>query len=315
MSRTAQRITLHAVLAAFAALTMLPFAFALNNSFRTNSEMYHAFFGLPESAGLSLAAAAQLVRGDGAPLAARDGEGAPVMLAPREALRQGVRTALTGYRLAWSQIRPQMINSLVVSLGTAAGVLLLSSVTAFVLSRQRYPGRRAVFFLIISGMMFPGVLTFVPGYMVVKGMGLLDTYWALLLPYIAGGQIFGIFVMKSFFDGLPEDLFEAARMDGAGRLQCYWHIVLPLSKPVLSVVAIMSILGTWNNFMWPFVTQPNGRCHVVASGLYVLATSAYASNLSTLFAAYMISSIPLLVLFVYATKPFIQGITSGAFKA
>ena len=137
----------------------------------------------------------------------------------------------------------------------------------------------------------------------------------MLLLYVAGGQVFAIFVLKSFFDGLPEDLFEAARIDGAGHLQSYRHVVLPLSKPVLSVVLVMNILGTWNNFLWPFIVNTEGRHHVVASGLYVLATSAYASNMSTLFAAYVLSSITLLILFVYATRPFIQGVTSGAFKA
>ena len=126
---------------------------------------------------------------------------------------------------------------------------------------------------------------------------------------------FGLLVFKSYFEGLPEDLFESARIDGAGHLQIYWQIVLPLSKPILSVVAIMNILGTWNNFLWPFITNTEGSHHVVSSGLYVLATTAHASNFSTLYAAYAISSIPLLVLFIYATKPFIRGVTSGAFKA
>ncbi len=140
-------------------------------------------------------------------------------------------------------------------------------------------------------------------------------YWAMVLPYIAGGQVFAIFVLKGFFDGLPEDLFEAARIDGAGHFAAYRHIVLPLSKPVLSVVLIMNVLGTWNNFLWPFIVNSEGRYHVVASGLYVLATSTYSSDIGTLFAAYVLSSIPLLILFVYATRPFIQGVTSGAFKA
>jgi ABC-type glycerol-3-phosphate transport system permease component len=121
--------------------------------------------------------------------------------------------------------------------------------------------------------------------------------------------------MKGFFDGLPEDLFEAVRIDGASHFQIFTRIVLPFSKPVLSVVLIMNIISVWNNFMWPFVTQSDGKCQVIASGLFVLATSAYVTNLSTLFAAYMLSSLPLLVLFIYATRPFIRGVTSGVFKA
>ena len=91
--------------------------------------------------------------------------------------------------------------------------------------------------------------------------------------------------------------------------------MLPLSKQVIAVVAVMNILGTWNNFLWPFITNSDSRYHVVSSGLYVMGSTQVASNFSTMFAAYILASIPLLVLFVYATKPFMQGVTSGAFKA
>ena len=220
-----------------------------------------------------------------------------------------------GYRVSWGLIRPYMLNTIFICSLTAFGVLLLGSISAYILSRYRFFGSRFIFFFIIGTMMFPGVLTLVPSYLLVKNLHLLNSYWALLLPYIAGGQVFAIFIFKSFFDGLPEDLFESARIDGAGHMQIYWNIVLPLSKPVMSVVLVMNIIGTWNNFLWPFITNTDSRYHVIASGLYVLATSVQANNMSTLFAAYMISSIPLLIMFIYATKPFIQGVTSGAFKA
>jgi len=306
---------IHLVLVVFALLTLVPFVFALNNSFRSNTEIYHGFFGVPESFSNAVVAVKRIVRHDDTPVEVAETDGTVRLLAPRAALRANLALVGINYKRSWYLIRPYMVNSFFVCITTALGVLLISSVAAYTLSRNRFPGNRAVYYFIISAMMFPGVLTFVPAYMVVRNLGLLNTYWAMILPYMAGGQVFAIFVMKGFFDGLPEDLFEAARIDGAGHLQSYWHIVLPLSKPVLSVVLIMNIIGSWNNFMWPFVTQSDGRYHVIASGLFVLATSAFASNFSTLFAAYMLSSIPLLVLFVYATRPFIQGITSGAFKA
>ena len=108
------------------------------------------------------------------------------------------------------------------------------------------------------------IVFLVPSFLLVKSLGLLNTYWAMVLPYIAGGQVFAIFVFKSYFEGLPEDLFESARIDGAGHVQIYWQIVLPLSKPVLSVVAIMNILGTWNNFLWPFITNTEGKLPVLS---------------------------------------------------
>jgi ABC-type glycerol-3-phosphate transport system permease component len=310
-----QRYALHGMVLAFVAATLLPFVFVVNNSLRTNAELYHTFFGAPQSIERMIGNLPGSLRGSTELVTVEDDEGLMQQVTPKEAVRLSGRVALKGYRLAWNEVRPYMLNSLFVSLTTAAGVILLGSMTAYILSRQRFYGAKVVYFYIISTMMFPGVLTLVPSFMLVKELGLLNTYWAMILPYIAGGQVFATFVFKSFFDGLPEELLESARLDGAGHFQLYRHIVVPLSKPILSVVAVMSILGTWNEFLWPFITNTEGKHHVIASGLYVLATSPFASNFSTLFGAYLLSSIPLLLLFVYATKPFIQGVTSGAFKA
>lgn len=306
---------LHIVILVFAFLTLAPFLFVMNNSFRTNSEMNHSFFGVPAAIVDGLRMVAPAIRNDPITVSVEDSSGPAQGASPREALRLYAREAVRGYTIAWNVVRPYMLNSFVVSGLTALGVVFIGSLTAYVLSRYRFMGSRAVFYFIISTMMFPGVLTLVPSFMLVKDLGLLNTYGAMILPYLAGGQVFAIFVFKSFFDGLPEELFESARIDGAGHLQMYWHIVIPLSKPVLSVVMVMNILGTWNNFLWPFITNTEGKYHVIASGLYVLATSSYNQDFSTLLAAYMISSLPLLVLFVYATRPFIQGVTAGAFKA
>ncbi|HIJ75019.1 MAG TPA: carbohydrate ABC transporter permease [Candidatus Hydrogenedentes bacterium] len=306
---------MHLVVAAVAALTLLPFVFVLNNSFRTNSEIYHSFFGLPNALKDMAQAGGAALRGRETAFPVDAGNGDIIAAAPDEALARFGAIAVKGYRMAWRVIRPYMLNTFFVCAVTVLGVGLLGSMSAYVLSRYRFPGSKAVFIYIVSTMMFPGVLTLVPSFLLVKQLGLLNTYWAMILPYIAGGQVFATFVFKSFFDGLPEDLFESARIDGAGHFQIYVNLVVPLSKPVLAVVMIMNILSTWNNFLWPFITNIDGRHHVIASGLYVLATSPHASNMSTLFAAYMASSVPLLLLFIYATKPFIQGVTSGAFKA
>jgi ABC-type glycerol-3-phosphate transport system permease component len=220
-----------------------------------------------------------------------------------------------GYRYSWKVLRPYMVNTILVCLATAFGVILIGSVTGYVFARYRFPGSRVLFLSILSLMMIPGVLTLVPSFLLVKQLGLLNSYTVLILPYIAGGQIFAIFLFKSFFEGLPEELFESARLDGAGHFALYWHIVLPLSKQVIAVVGVMTLLGTWNNFLWPFITNADAKYHVVASGLYLMGQSQIAANQATMFAAYVLSSLPLLVLFIYATKPFMRGVTSGAFKA
>tara|TARA_Y100001934_G_scaffold209555_1_gene247959 strand:- start:235 stop:1179 length:945 start_codon:yes stop_codon:yes gene_type:complete len=306
---------IHALLVVFSALTLLPFAFTINNVFRTNAEFYRSFFSVPEAFTESIALAGKVLSDPDTLVEVENAAGEIQRLDGSGALRVTLDRAGRGPRLAWKVIRPYMLNTLIVVSLTVIGVVLIGSATAYILSRYRFIGHRTLFLYIISTMMFPGVLTLVPSFLLVKELGLLNSYGAMVLPYIAGGQVFAIFVFKSYFDGLSEDLFESARIDGAGHLQIYWQIVLPLSRPIVSVVAIMNILGTWNNFLWPFITNTEGKHHVISSGLFVLATTVHASNFSTLYAAYAISSIPLLVLFVYATRPFIRGVTSGAFKA
>jgi ABC-type glycerol-3-phosphate transport system permease component len=308
-------IAIHAVLVTFAFLTLLPFGFMLNNVFRSNSEFYHSFFAPPKAFRQAGKLVVDGVTGGGDEVTIRTRHGKEITTTRGEGIRILLDGAMEGLRRAWRAVRPYMLNTLIVAGVTAFGVALIGSFTAYILARYRFFGSRIVFILILSTMMFPGVLTLVPSFLLVKNLGLLNTYWAMILPYIAGGQIFAIFVFKSFFEGLPEDLFESARIDGAGHFAIYWHIVLPLSKPAVSVVVIMNILGTWNNFLWPFITNTEGKYHVIASGLYTLATSTHAANLSTMYSAYAISSIPLLIMFIYATKPFIRGMTSGALKA
>lgn len=270
----------HAALIFILGLTLLPLVFVVNNSLRTNYELDHAFFGIPD------------------------------------ALRAGNWNKMfQSYRDAWEVLRPYTLNTLFVAAVTALGVTTLASVTAYVFSRYRFPGHRALFLVILSFMMIPGVLTLVPSFLLVKQLGLLNSYWVLILPYIAGGQVFAIFLFKSFFDGLPGELFESARLDGAGHVRQYTNLVIPLSKQVLSVVLVTNILGTWNNFLWPLVTNSDAKYHTISSGLYLMTSSTVAVNYSNMFAAYVLSSIPMLILFLYATKPFMAGLTSGAFKA
>ena len=275
MSRAKGQFALHAVLIVILSLTLLPFAFVVNNSLRTNSEMNHSFFGLPKLG----------------------------------------KQLWDGYAYAWEVLRPYTLNTIFVCLVTVIGVVLVGSVSAYVFSKCRFKGRHTLFMIVLAFMMIPGVLTLVPSFMWVKQLGLLNTHWVLILPYLAGGQVFAMFLFKGFFDGLPGELFESARMDGAGHFKLYWNLVLPLSKSVIAVVAIVNILGTWNNFLWPFITNSDAKYHVVSSGLYLMNGSVVAANYSTMFAAYVLASIPLLVLFLYATKPFMAGVTSGAFKA
>ncbi|HZZ41741.1 MAG TPA: carbohydrate ABC transporter permease [Tepidisphaeraceae bacterium] len=299
MKSKRQDIFLHAVLILFAGVTLLPFVLVLNNSLRGNYEIYHHFFALPHNL-IEIPRTAYL-RLTGQPSSST--------------ISSLLMETTKGYRYAWSIFRPFMLNALITSGASALGVILFGSLSAYVFSRYRFPGHRVLFLVVLSFMMIPGVLTLVPSFLLVKRLHLINSYWALILPYVAGGQILAIFLFKSFFDALPQELFESARLDGANHLQQYWHLVLPLSKQIIAVVAIVNVLGTWNNFLWPQVVNPDTTYAVVSTGLFLMSETQANSDRSVMFAAYVISALPLLILFVYATKPFMQGITSGAFKA
>ena len=223
---------------------------------------------------------------------------------------------LANYRDAWRVVSPYLFNSLVVSGVSMVGVLAIASVSSFVFARFRFPGREVLFMAILALLMIPSILTLIPAFLLVKQLNLINTYWALILPYIAGGQVFAIFILRSFIASLPEELFEASRLDGASTFQMFWHIALPLSKPMLITVAIMSVLTTWNDYIWPLVTIPSQDLWTISLGI-VSFGSQYGGleRWGPMFAGYVIASIPLIVLFTLTMRYFIAGLTSGAIKA
>ena len=136
------------------------------------------------------------------------------------------------------------------------------------------------------------------------------------MPYIAGGQIFAIFILRSFIASLPEELFEATRLDGATTLQIFRFLVVPLSKPILVTIAIMNVLGTWNDYIWPLVTIPDSKLWTVSVGVVSFGSSFRGlESWGPMFAGFVLASIPLVVLFLFTMRHFIAGLTSGAIKA
>lgn len=214
---------------------------------------------------------------------------------------------------AWWGVKNYILNSIIVSGLSLSGVLVLGTLTSYVFVRFSFRGRTFLFYSVLCLLMIPGVLTLVPSYMIVKKLGLLNTHWVLILPYISGGQVFAIFILSSFFETIPKDLFDAATIDGAKEYKILWHLVVPLSKPILGVVAIMNLLWTWNEFMWPFVTLNDARTFVLPVGLLTYF-GQYGANYGVMFAGYAIASIPLLLLFAFTARTFMRGISSGALK-
>jgi len=217
------------------------------------------------------------------------------------------------YVETWNLVHRYIANSLVVCGLTAVVMLSLSCLAAFVFARFRFPGRTFLFYSILSLLMVPGVLMLVPTFLLVAELNLINTYWVLLLPYIAGSQVMAIFILRGFFASIPEEFFEAARMDGASNLQLLKHVALPLSKPIIGTLAVLNVLGTWNNFLWPQVTITLPKLSMITNGMYQFH-SQYSMNYGKMFAGYMISAIPILILILFAMRTFMKGMTSGAFK-
>jgi multiple sugar transport system permease protein len=218
------------------------------------------------------------------------------------------------YREAAVALKGYLLNTLIITVVVVPGVLLLSSLSGYALARLTFRGRDAVFALILALLVVPGILTLIPTYALVQGMGLLNTRWALILPYLAGGQVLGVVLCRTFFASLPDELFEAMRLDGAGDLQIYRHLALPLSLPTLATIAIMSTLGIYNDYIWPLVTISDSSLQTFTVGVTRFAGEFNLDYGPTL-AGYVIGSLPLIALFAVGMRAFVQGVTSGALKA
>ncbi len=217
------------------------------------------------------------------------------------------------YAMAFKDLAQFLWNSLFVTVVSLGGILIFSATAGFLFARYSFPGRLVLYYGVISMMMIPGVLMLVPAFVWVRSLNLIDTYWVMILPYVAGGQVLGIYLMRGFFSEIDNDLFEAAQVDGSGLFGQLLHVALPLSKPVLGVVAIVSALGVWNNFIWPLVTTSSEDVMVLTVGI-LRYNSRVGNQYGQMFAGYTLSAIPLAILFAFSTRVFLKGITAGALK-
>ncbi len=217
------------------------------------------------------------------------------------------------YGFAFEIVLEFIKNSMIISGVTVVGVLLLASLSAYAFGILEFPGRQVLFYLVLSLMMVPSAMTLIPSFVLVKDLGLMNTYWAMILPWIASGQVFAMFILRTFFESLPKELFDAARIDGASEWQGYWRIALPLSKSMLGVAAILNILGTWNNLIWPYLTVQKQALLPLTPGLWAYQTE-YFTRYGLTMAGLLLGSIPLVILFVFTSRWFVAGLTSGAIK-
>lgn len=217
------------------------------------------------------------------------------------------------YAEAWEALVPFMANSIVICAISIVGVLAVACVTGFAFARFDFPGKQLLYYSILAMLMVPGVLMVIPSFLLAHDLELLDTYWVMLLFYIAGGQIVAIFLLRNFFEAIPEDLFSAAKIDGANTFQMLRFIALPLSIPILSTIAILTGLAVWNNFLWPLVTVSDSSMKVVTNGIMEFSSS-YGHNFGTMFAGYLVASLPMLIVILLCMRAFMRGLAAGAVK-
>ncbi|MBN1139190.1 MAG: carbohydrate ABC transporter permease [Anaerolineae bacterium] len=217
------------------------------------------------------------------------------------------------YSVAWRQVQRYMLNSATITLSTLLGNMLLSVIAAYVFARHSFPGKNVLYGLIIGLMMIPGVSILIPRFILVRDLRLLNSLSGVIIPGIFAASGFNIFVLRTFFESLPEELYESARLDGAGHFVLLSKITVPLSWPILSSLSILQILWTWNDYIWPLMVLQSDSLRTIAIGLVYFADSRNP-QLGVQMAGSVIAAIPLFILFFLAMRTFIEGLTTGALK-
>jgi ABC-type glycerol-3-phosphate transport system permease component len=225
---------------------------------------------------------------------------------------------LGNYGAAWSIVAGYIWNTLWVAIVGFAGVLVLSVIGGYVFARMRFPFREPLYYMILALLTVPWVISFIPSYMLYNSFGLLNTPWSLIIPNIANGPILGIFMLRSFFSGIPEEIYDSARIDGANHWGLIWRITMPLSLPILATLGVLNFVSTWNSFLWPLVAISKKEYQQISVGLFLLSKEISISGdysvWGPLFAGYTIASLPLVILFFMFGKLYVEGLIESGLK-
>jgi ABC-type glycerol-3-phosphate transport system permease component len=219
------------------------------------------------------------------------------------------------YADGWNAIRRFLVNSVWMSLASTLLTVLFASMAGYAFARHRFPGKEPLYYSFLALMMIPAVLTLIPRFILVKTLGLVDTPWVLILPWLAADLPFGILLCRGFFATLSEELFEAGRLDGASERQLFTAIAAPLSLPILITLGIVHAFRCYNDYIWPLITISSGDLQVVTVALTSFNAGYGIINYGPRFAGYLLSAAPLLIMFLLGMRYFIRGLTAGALKA
>lgn len=198
------------------------------------------------------------------------------------------------------------LNSILVTVTATIGQILISSLAAFGFARLRFRGRDGLFLLYLATLMIPTQVTLISNFLIIKNLGWYDTYLALIVPGLF--SVFSTFLLRQYYRGLPLDLDEAARMDGASSLRIWWQIVVPLSGPVLATLSIFRFQDIWNDFLWPLVVTSSDNVRTIPVGLAAFV-GQYSTAWNLLMAGSVIALLPVLVIYMLGQNWFVKGIT------
>ncbi|MFD1719572.1 carbohydrate ABC transporter permease [Georgenia deserti] len=263
------RIVTWIVLLALAFLWLLPLAWAVNTSFKTEA----------------------------------DAGALPLSWIPPNGF------TLESYRdvLGAGNIQTWFLNSIVVAVMVTVLTMVISSLAAYAFSRTTFRGKSLLFALTVGSIMVPPQILVVPLFQQMVSWRLVDTYWGIALPQVIAPVM--VFILKKFFDGIPIELEEAARIDGASRLRIFWSVVLPLSRPILAAVSIFVFINAWNNFLWPFIVTSEPELMTVPVGLPNVL-SAYGEIYSQEMAAATLAGLPLIIVFMLFQRQIVQSVAT-----
>ncbi len=219
------------------------------------------------------------------------------------------------YNAAWNQLIQNMINSVVtVSVGTLL-IVSLAAMSGYVFARLEFPLKNFLFMLMLALMMIPGVLTLTPSFKLIQRIGLKNTWWALWLPWASGGQVMGMYLCRTFISNQPASLFESARIDGATEFRAFFYIALPLAKPILATLVVMNMISLYGDFIWPLLVIESNTKQVISVAIQTYSSATGMTDYGAMIAGFVMATIPLVIMFSFSSRLYIEGITSGAVKA
>lgn len=204
-----------------------------------------------------------------------------------------------------------MVNSLIVGLAVTAWHIFFDTLAGYAFAKKRFPLRNVFFWMILSTMMIPIHVTFIPLYIVNRALGLIDSLWALILPGTA--NVFGIFLMRQYIQTLPSELEDAARIDGCSEFGVFWNVILPLARPAIAALAIFTFVRSWNDFLWPVIALNKPQNYTLTVGVANMQ-GEFLTDWGIIFSGAALAALPMILFFLAFQKYFLEGVRMGALK-